>query len=137
MYGSELIDADGETVRRVGTKAQLNPVPIVVGVDAAHFDRPSALRGFEHGAVEVDKKLVGVGNRCRGSSCEADFSNHVGERVQIWCLEARRDRRNGFTGAAHERASGRVKILDRHADTEGLGDICHSSGGILAVAVVL
>src|SRR5215475_3774985 len=45
--------------------------------------------------------------------------------------------RDSVIGATREEASGLVKILDRHADTEGLGDICHSGGGFLAVAVVL
>ena len=83
MRGREVIDADREPERGVGVEAQLNPVAVVVRVYAADFDRPFPVRSVDDGAVEVDKKLVGVGNSGRNGSCEADFANHESERCKF------------------------------------------------------
>jgi hypothetical protein len=46
-------------------------------MNATDFDAPLAVRRLEYGTVEVDKKLVGVGNSGSDRTSEADFSSHV------------------------------------------------------------
>jgi len=72
-----MIDVDGQPVGRVGMQRQLDPVVGVLRMDAADFDAPGSTGCFEVGAVEVDKKLVGVGYGRRDGATEASFSNHA------------------------------------------------------------
>ena len=83
-----MVNPDGQSVRRVGAEAQLNPASglAVVRVDAAHLQTPFATRGIQLGAVKVDKKLVGVGNSRGDRASEANFSDHDGGAVQVRCL---------------------------------------------------
>jgi len=72
-----MVNADSQPVARIGMQTQLNPIVVVIGVDAAHFDAPGSTGCLEFGAVEVDKKLVRVGYRRRDGAGEASFSNHA------------------------------------------------------------
>jgi len=58
-------------------QAQLDPVARVVRVNAADLDAPHAAGAVELGTVQVDKKLVRVGNSGRYTRGQADFSDHV------------------------------------------------------------
>ena len=58
-------------------QAQLDPIVRVVRVNAADLDAPRATGGIELGAVQVDKKLIRVGNGSRDAASQADFSNHA------------------------------------------------------------
>ena len=72
-----MVDSDGKAIGRIGMEAQLDPVARVVRVNAADLDAPRAAGRFQLGAVQVDKKLVSVGNAGRDASGQADFSNHA------------------------------------------------------------
>ena len=72
-----MVNVDGQPVARIGMQTQLNPIVVVVGVNAANFDAPGSAGCLELGTVEVDKKLVRVGyRRCDGAG-EASFSDHA------------------------------------------------------------
>lgn len=73
-----MVNAYGQAEGRIGAKEQLDPIPVVVRVDAANFESPRTARRFEFGSVEVDKKLVRVGHSRRDGSNQADFSSHDG-----------------------------------------------------------
>ena len=73
-----MIDVDGQPVGRIGMQRQLDPVVGILRMDAADFDAPGSTGCFDLGAVEVDKKLVGVGYSRRDGASKAGFSNHAG-----------------------------------------------------------
>lgn len=131
MCGGEMVNAYGQAVRRIRAKTQLDPISGLVRVDAADFDAPGAARGFELGAVEVDKKLVRIGYGRRDGPNEADFSSHVGRFCKFstsmrHCVDAEflAVELFGFArnyGRAEKNATWcGLKNLDRVADTEGL-----------------
>ena len=83
-----MVNPDGQSVRRVGAEAQLDPASglAVVRVDTAHLQTPFATPGIQLGSVKVDKKLVGVGNSGGDRATEANFPDHDRAAVQIQCL---------------------------------------------------
>jgi hypothetical protein len=137
-----MVNADGQAVGRFRAKTQLDPVPGVVGVNAADFNAPCPPRRFEFGSVEVDKKLVRVGNGGRYGANEADFSSHGKELCKFSA-----SMKQAFNVASrtvelgrYVRRYGRVgkdvtlvglKSLDRAADIQGLATV----NGLLAVVL--
>jgi hypothetical protein len=83
-----MIDSHCEAVCRIGAEAQLDPVRTIVRVDAADFHAPFAARGLERAAVEVDKKLVCVGNNRRDGASKPYLYNH-GRILCIFVASAR------------------------------------------------
>lgn len=137
-----MVNADGQAVRRFRAKTQLDPVPGVVGVDAADFDAPCPPRRVELGSVEVDKKLVRIGNSGRYGANEADFSGHGNQLCKFSASMkqafnaafrtvelGRCVRRYGRAGK--DVALDGLKSLDRAADIQGLATV----NGLLAVVL--
>jgi hypothetical protein len=107
-----MVNADSEAVGRFGAQTQLDPVSGVVRVDAADFDAPFASRRFEFGTVEVDKKLVRVGNSRRDGPNEADFSSHADELCKF-SASMRHAFRAGLSRLSFNAASERMEELVR------------------------
>jgi len=82
VRGRKMVDSHREAVRRIGAEAQLDPVRAIVRVDAADFQTPFATGRLECAAVEVDKKLVCVGNKRRNGASKAYFSNHARDQCK-------------------------------------------------------
>ena len=72
-----MVDTDGKPKRRLGVKAQLNPVGSGVRVNTADFNAPATAACLELSAVEVDKKLVRIGYGSRDAAGNPDLSYHA------------------------------------------------------------